>query len=97
MKVILETEKGKRIEIVKFPFLLGRSSECDFKLESNLVSRKHAKLIVEGEKVLLEDLKSSNGTYVNLNQIEKPTEIYKNDLLKFADVRMKVILAPERT
>lgn len=97
MKLILETEKGKRIETTSFPFIVGRNPDCHYTLEGNLASRKHAQFTVDGEKLLLEDLNSSNGTFVNMGKISTPVEIHKGDLLKFADVRMKVILGPERS
>lgn len=96
MKVILETERGSRISCDKNPFLLGRSSECNYILEGNLASRKHAQVSVEGERSFLQDLNSSNGTFVNMAQINGKVEIFKGDLLRFADVRMKVIAGSEK-
>ncbi len=91
MKVILETERGTRISCDANPFLLGRSPECHYRLEGDRASRKHAQIIVEGEQSYVEDLNSSNGTFVNMVQISGKAAIHKGDLLKFADVRMKVI------
>ncbi|MEM6655447.1 MAG: FHA domain-containing protein [Planctomycetota bacterium] len=45
-------------------FSIGRSPECDYVIDDKSVSSLHAQLIVEGEVVLLEDLKSTNGTRV---------------------------------
>ena len=96
MKVILETERGRRIVCEKTPFLLGRSPECDFRLEDDRASRKHAQVIVEDEQSYLEDLNSSNGTFVNMTQITGKVPIFKGDLLKFADLRMKVLVGAEK-
>ncbi|MFZ5951107.1 MAG: FHA domain-containing protein [Candidatus Rifleibacteriota bacterium] len=96
MKVILEIEHGSKIICDKNPFLLGRNPECDYKLPGDKASRKHAQIVVEGEQSFLEDLNSSNGTFVNMVQIKGRVEIFKGDLLRFADVRMKVLAAGEK-
>jgi hypothetical protein len=45
--------------------LIGRISECDFMLEDALVSRTHARVVVEEDGIRLEDLHSTNGVYLN--------------------------------
>lgn len=92
MKLVLATEKGIRIDITNFPFVVGRNRNCDYVLDGNMASRRHAQFILEGEKIFLEDMQSSNGTFVNMVQISSPVELKKGDLLKFADVRMQVKL-----
>jgi pSer/pThr/pTyr-binding forkhead associated (FHA) protein len=45
--------------------LLGRGTDCDLRLVDPGVSRHHAELRVEGDQVVLVDLGSTNGTFVN--------------------------------
>src|SRR5690606_11770903 len=45
--------------------LIGRDTRCHLRIPSSAVSRRHAELRVEEGQVTLEDLGSSNGTYVN--------------------------------
>lgn len=45
--------------------MVGRSAECDLKIVSNLVSRVHCRITVNDEAVLVEDLGSANGTFVD--------------------------------
>jgi 2-alkenal reductase len=53
------------------PFLLGRGEECDLTLEDAKVSRRHAQLEpLDDGRVMLRDLASSNGTYVNGERVE---------------------------
>jgi len=49
--------------------LIGRLSECDLVVEDTLVSRMHARVVVNAEGVSLEDLHSTNGVYVNGDRI----------------------------
>ncbi len=49
---------------------LGRDTLCDIRLDDHAVSRRHAEVVVEGDSVLVRDLGSLNGTFVNGKQIE---------------------------
>ena len=44
-------------------FTIGRGKSCDFVIESNRVSREHCRITRDGNDFILEDLKSSNGTF----------------------------------
>jgi pSer/pThr/pTyr-binding forkhead associated (FHA) protein len=52
-------------ELEKGALLIGRLPECDVILNDGLVSRMHARLSVQGESVVIEDLHSTNGVFVN--------------------------------
>jgi len=66
--------------------LVGRASECTVCLESSTVSRHHARLLVTGEQVVLEDLDSKNGTFVNGGRVVAPTPLVKDDRVRFGSV-----------
>ena len=53
------------VELGSGSLLIGRLPECDVLLQDNLVSRMHARLSVQGDSVVVEDLHSTNGVYVN--------------------------------
>jgi predicted component of type VI protein secretion system len=64
MTAHLETSDGRRIE-VRDGVTLGRAPQCDVVLEDTKASRQHARLVVTGSVVEIEDLESSNGTLLN--------------------------------
>lgn len=65
LKILTGQEKGKEIKIKKLQVSLGRI-QCDIILPDQDISRKHAVFdFAEGGKVILRDLASSNGTFVN--------------------------------
>src|SRR5215204_6042262 len=62
--------------------IIGRSSKADIQIDQESVSRNHAKLIADGEKVLIKDLGSTNGTFVNDQVIEGEHPLRNGDPVK---------------
>ncbi|MBD3672173.1 MAG: FHA domain-containing protein [Planctomycetaceae bacterium] len=58
--------------------IIGRSTECNLRLVSGQISRKHCQLIVRDDQVAVIDLGSSNGTYLNETRLNPKTETTVN-------------------
>ncbi|MBW3539774.1 MAG: SpoIIE family protein phosphatase [Planctomycetes bacterium] len=69
--------------------VIGRLPECSIQLQSNMVSRKHARLIREGDRVFVEDMGSGNGTFVNGQKIENRVELSHDDRLKLGPILLR--------
>jgi diguanylate cyclase (GGDEF)-like protein len=67
--VIYGEELGKRIPLGELPVEAGRSTKCDIPIDHESVSRKHAAIWWTGKGYRVKDLGSTNGTYVNDEQI----------------------------
>jgi len=61
--------------------LIGRLPECDVLLSDTLVSRMHARISVQGDSVVIEDLHSTNGVYVNGQRVSHSTVLCEGDRL----------------
>lgn len=71
--------------------LVGRDVDVAIRIANENVSRHHAVLMVDGGKVILKDLGSSNHTYVNGEKIEGSVEIPIGTRLVFAEVEARLI------
>ena len=63
--VIYGLDLGKKYNVDRPSVVIGRSSKADVQIDQESVSRNHCKLINTGKSVMLRDLGSTNGTYVN--------------------------------
>jgi DNA-binding winged helix-turn-helix (wHTH) protein len=63
------------IGLVEGENLIGRGEEARVRLEHEKVSRRHAKIIVRGDRAVLEDLGSKNGTWLNGKRVSTPAQL----------------------
>ena len=66
---------GARAELADAPLLIGRGSDAAIKLDDDYVSTRHARVAASGEEWFVEDLGSTNGTYVGAVRITQPTTL----------------------
>ena len=75
---------------------IGRT-EGDVLLPDPQVSRRHARIRLDGPKPVIEDLGSTNGTFVNGEQVTEPRELDVGDLVRFGTVAWRLKPAPAGT
>jgi hypothetical protein len=64
---------------------LGRGDQCEIKLEDNFASTRHARLVPQGDAIVLEDLGSTNGTYLNGQAVTGPQPLHDGDRVRIGD------------
>lgn len=74
---------GQIFELNKPELLVGRADACDLKIEDNSISRNHFKLYVQDGQLRLEDLGSTNGTYVNGEETQQ-IELHDGDRIQIS-------------
>ena len=81
--IMLKSLEGEDPIEINGEMIIGRGSACDLVIDQESLSRKHARLSVGDGAVLVEDLGSTNGTYVNDVQTEGPVLAKNGDIIKF--------------
>jgi uncharacterized RDD family membrane protein YckC len=79
-----------RISLLQERTLVGRSRSCDVRLREDSVSRLHAAFTWHDGRLVLEDLGSSNGTYVNGVRLADPIRVGPGDAIRFGGVAASV-------
>ena len=89
----LVTPEGRARSVTLLPCIVGSSSDVDLRIDSGWVSRHHARFVLDGDVLLLEDLDSTNGTTVNgaKLQVGEPVAICDGDIVEFADRKFVVV------
>jgi len=85
---------GQEFELIKDQVLLGRDPSADIRVKEDLVSRKHALIFRRGDRFLLEDLGSSNGTYLNGRAVKTPVELNPGDTISLGHSLILVFDGP---
>jgi hypothetical protein len=67
--------RGTTIALGQAPILVGRAPECTLVLEDDYASGRHARFSLQSGTWMLEDLGSTNGTYLGRNKVEVPTPV----------------------
>ena len=65
--------------------LLGRGDQADIRLEDGFASAQHARLVPQGDVMVLEDLGSTNGTYLNGEPLRGPQPLHAGDRIRIGD------------
>ncbi|HKZ30296.1 MAG TPA: FHA domain-containing protein [Acidimicrobiia bacterium] len=84
-----ETQAGMDIA-VRDAVVLGRSAQADIVLEDPYASEFHLRLVRQDEGIVLHDLGSTNGTYVNGRRVGSPIPLNKGDAIQVGKTIMEV-------
>jgi EAL domain-containing protein (putative c-di-GMP-specific phosphodiesterase class I) len=89
---VLESQNGASLlPIARFPAILGRRPNADLCVPEPSVSGHHAEFTCDGRRLLVRDLASTNGTFVNGRRIETtPQSLASGDLLHFGEAMFRV-------
>jgi diguanylate cyclase (GGDEF)-like protein len=88
--VIYGLDLGRKYDLNSAEFTIGRSSKCDIQIDQESISRNHAAIINDGKRVVLKDLGSTNGTYVN-DQLISEYDVRNGDYIKIGRTIFKFL------
>jgi hypothetical protein len=66
-------------------FVLGRGERAEIRLEDPFASARHARIYEQGNIVVIEDLGSTNGTYLNEEVLQTPRPLHAGDRVRIGD------------
>jgi pSer/pThr/pTyr-binding forkhead associated (FHA) protein len=84
-----ETQQGTELEVEDVT-VLGRSSEADVLLDDPYASEFHMRLVAGENGMVLHDLGSTNGTYINGRRVTAPTTLRRGDTIQVGKTVMEV-------
>lgn len=74
--------------------IIGRSMEnCEIALNDSFLSNQHARLELRGDEWMLEDLNSTNGTFLNEMEVRDATTVEDGDIVRVGRVELKLTRA----
>ncbi len=77
-----------KLQVGAKPLVLGRGLEADIRVEDDEISRSHCAIWMDGDKFLIKDLRSRNGTYVNDRLISWETELLPGDRVRIGHFQL---------
>jgi pSer/pThr/pTyr-binding forkhead associated (FHA) protein len=73
--VVEGANSGERADLEQAPILIGRGNDAAIRLDDDYVSTRHARIAASGDQWFVEDLGSTNGTYIGSVRITQPTTL----------------------
>ncbi len=73
--VVEGANQGARAELADAPLLIGRGPDAAIRLDDDYASTRHARIAATDDQWFVEDLGSTNGTYVGSTRITQPTTL----------------------
>jgi len=83
---------GRRIPLLEMQYIVGRDSEAGLVVSRSSVSRQHARLFAAQDgSWWVEDMNSTNGTFVNETRVTRGTQLADSDQVRFGDAIYKFL------
>jgi EmrB/QacA subfamily drug resistance transporter len=90
LKILSGPGAGNTVQLVGGSATIGREPECDLQVLDSEVSRLHAKVTVRDGVAAIDDLRSSNGTYVDGDRILERTKLAPGDKIQIGEATIEL-------
>jgi pSer/pThr/pTyr-binding forkhead associated (FHA) protein len=83
-------QAGLSADLASGVIMIGRGADCQLILDDDYVSTRHARVVSTPDGIYIEDLGSTNGSYVNGQRITAPTTITMADTVRIGKTILKL-------
>ena len=94
--VVQGPDPGQETELIKSEIIIGRDPAVDLVISAPGVSRRHARITLQGSGYLIEDLGSSNGTFLNSQPVTAPVPLNSGDQIGLGRSVLLTFEAPQQ-
>ena len=94
MLVLVLLLEDRRIALATGVNIVGRDREADVRIDDPSVSRRHARIVVEGDHADVDDLESKNGTRVGGVPVSQPVRLARGDVVAFGGIETRFETQP---
>ncbi len=92
--LLLVLPDGRRVVLGTGINIVGRDRDADVRIDDVSVSRRHARIVVDGDNGAIEDLESKNGTRVGGVPVSQPVRLAKGDVVGFGATEARFEIQP---
>jgi hypothetical protein len=91
-QILVFDDKGKKVKAVKLlgTIQIGRADACHIKLPDTYVSQFHARIFPQDGSWFVEDLGSTNGTFLNQRKVTAPSEVRSGDQVRIGTTTLEL-------
>src|SRR5256886_1024869 len=92
LKIMQGSNKGKEVKIPTPKCLIGRGEDCHLRPQSDAISRHHCAIVTSENEVIVRDLKSRNGTFVNDEPVADEAVLLNGDMLRVGPLQFEMVI-----
>jgi predicted component of type VI protein secretion system len=92
LKILQGSNTGKEIKIPTPKCVIGRGDDCHLRPQSDAISRRHCIIITTENEVVVRDLNSRNGTYVNDERVAEEAVLLSGDILRVGPLQFEMLI-----
>ena len=81
---------GETVSLDEAPILIGRGADAAIRLDDDYVSTRHARIASSGDQWFVEDLGSTNGTYIGSHRLTQPTSLQVGSTVRIGKTTLEL-------
>jgi pSer/pThr/pTyr-binding forkhead associated (FHA) protein len=88
--VVEGANAGQTVPLDEAPILIGRGTDAAIRLDDDYVSTRHARIASSGDQWFVEDLGSTNGTYIGTHRLTQPTTLTLGSIIRIGKTTLEL-------